>query len=294
MSDFDLIITSRQRDIGGFMVRRLLPYVQRRMVGPYIFFDHMGPSHFPPGKGMDVRPHPHINLATVTYLFAGAIHHRDSLGSNQLIEPGAINWMTAGHGIVHSERTPADLRATGGPTHGLQLWVALPEEHEEIDPSFDHYPASSVPYFEIEGGMCRLMVGSELGHKSPVKVLSPMFYLEVNLRPGAAFQFPLKERDGAVYVLEGELTSSRGQILKSYEMGVFKTSPDVTLKSTTSSKFVLIGGEPLGERHLDWNFVSSSKERLAEVREEWSSFGPRKESSRFKPIPGDDKEYIPL
>ncbi len=293
MSALDRVITSRQRDIGGFFVRRLLPFAARRMVGPFIFFDHMGPANFSPGKGMDVRPHPHIGLSTVTYLFEGVIQHKDSLGYDQPIEPGAINWMTAGRGVVHSERSPEAQRLTGGPLHGIQLWVALPEAFEEGSPSFHHHPASTLPRWKEGGVDLTLLLGKAFGHESPVKVHSPLIYLEAQMPKGSRLHFPTHGMESAAYVVEGSVLLN-GQQLSAYEMGIPEPQEDLQLEAAADSRVMLIAGAPLGERFIDWNFVSSSKERLAEARAEWAAFGPRKESTRFRPVPGDDKEFIPL
>lgn len=286
------VITSRERDLGGFTVRRILPYMSRRMVGPFIFFDHMGPAEFPPGQGIDVRPHPHINLATVTYLFRGRIQHRDSLGSDRVIEPGAINWMTAGRGIVHSERTPADTRKFGGPLDGIQCWVAVPEEAEETEPSFDHHPADSLPDFEQDGARVRLLLGTLFNQKSPVKVHSDIFYAETFLKPGASLRVPGGEREAAAYVVEGKVEIA-GQEIEHCHMAIAKAGAYLEIRAKEEARVMLLGGKPLGRRYIFWNFVSSSKERLEQAKHEWRP-GPRTESARFLPIPGDDQEFIPL
>ncbi|MGZ5280448.1 MAG: pirin family protein, partial [Pseudobdellovibrionaceae bacterium] len=200
-----MIIKAREKDLGGFSVRRILPYATHRMVGPFIFFDHMGPAEFAPGEGMDVRPHPHINLATVTYLFEGKIRHRDSLGSDQLIEPGAINWMTAGRGIVHSERTPDDVRTAGGRMNGIQCWVALPEEFEEVNPSFHHHPARTLPEFTKDDVSFKLLLGKAFGHESPVRIHSKLFYIDVRIPKGSQFTLPHENQEAALYLIEGQL-----------------------------------------------------------------------------------------
>lgn len=291
MKSVQMIITSRERDIGGFTVRRILPYATHRMVGPFIFFDHMGPAEFKPGDGMDVRPHPHINLATVTYLFDGTIRHRDSLGSDQLIEPGAINWMTAGRGIVHSERTPDDKRKVGMRINGIQLWVALPKEHEETDPSFTHYPKSTLPEFEHEESFVKLLIGSLFGNRSPVKVHSDLFYAEVQIKKGQTFNFKVDGRESAAYVVEGKI-EVEGQTASSCNMIVAQGTSDMQLFARENSKVMLLGGSPVGPRKIFWNFVSSSQERIEECKKEWAK-GPGN-SSRFGLIPGDDSEFIPL
>lgn len=285
-----LHIKGRERDLGGFKVRRVLPYLTHKMVGPFIFFDHMGPADLPPGHAMDVRPHPHINLATVTYLFEGVIEHRDSLGSDQLIEPGAINWMTAGRGIVHSERTPDPLRAKSQRLNGIQLWVALPEAEEERAPSFSHHAADSLPYFEWDGVRGKLLLGKAFGVESPVPVLSDMLYAEVQLSPGQAMRIPQEGRELAVYVAEGRITVDDGQA-EAYTMVVVRG--DLVFSTDSGARVMVLGGKSIGPRFIEWNFVSSRKERIEEVKAEWAK-GPRKDSSRFPPIPGDDQEFIPL
>lgn len=292
MEKIEMIITSRERDIGGFTVRRLLPYVSRRMVGPFIFFDHMGPAEFKPGAGMDVRPHPHIHLATVTYLFEGQIRHRDSLGSDQLIKPGDINWMTAGRGIVHSERTPDDLRASGCRMDGIQLWVALPGEVEETDPSFVHHPSESLPEFLIGDVHLKLLLGSAFGFKSPVAVHSELFYLESRFQKGSQLSLPASKLEVAFYVVEGQVSIDDKPIAQN-SMVIVKADCQLDINALEPSKVMIIGGQPVGERFIFWNFVSSSKDRIEEAKQEWLS-GPYEESGRFHPIPGDDKEFIPL
>ena len=283
-----MIIRAREKDLGGFSVRRVLPYASHRMVGPFIFFDHMGPAEFKPGKGMDVRPHPHINLATVTYLFEGKIQHRDSLGSNQSIEPGAINWMTAGRGIVHSERTPDLERKNGMKINGIQLWVALPKEFEEIEPEFSHHPKETLPEFKIGKALAKLLLGKAFGQQSQVPVHSDLFYLEIKLPKGESLSLNVEGRESAVYIVDGKVTVSGEQVIAT-EMYVGK---DLVIEALEDSRFMALGGSPVGERFIYWNFVSSSKERLEEVKRDWSLFP--KSGSRFHTVPGDDKEFIPL
>ena len=292
-SAIETIIVSRERDIGGFSVRRLLPYVSRRAVGPFVFFDHMGPAEFPPGQGIDVRPHPHINLATVTFLFEGVIQHRDSLGSNQAIEPGAVNWMTAGRGIVHSERTPAEARARGGRLNGIQLWVALPEEREEGAPSFVHHPKSNLPEFSVGDVKCKLLLGAAFGRSSPVAIDSDLFYLQARVPRGARFEFPVaRDHESALYAVAGCVRVGDQQI-DATSMAIGKTGRALEIEALEDAHLMLIGGRALGPRELFWNFVSSSRERLEAAKREWAP-GPREASARFKPIPGDDREFIPL
>lgn len=291
MEKISLIIPSREKDLGGFSVRRILPYASRRMVGPFIFFDHMGPAEFAPGEGMTVRPHPHIHLATVTYLFEGKIHHRDSLGSDQLIEPGAINWMTAGHGIVHSERTPETLKASGSHLNGIQCWVALPEEFEESQPSFQHHPSEGLPEFEIDGIRLKLLLGSAFNHRSPVKTHSDLFYLDVFFPKGSQLELPCDGREGAVYLVSGKVAIG-GVTLDPYSMAVGQVGEPLRVKADEDSRCMLLGGKAIGERFIYWNFVSSSKGSLEIAKAAWAK-GPGN-TSRFPVVPGDEQEFIPL
>ena len=282
------ILTARTRPIDGFEVVRLLPAIERRLVGPFIFFDHFGPAQLPPGQGFDVRPHPHINLATVTYLFEGSLFHRDSLGNAQAITAGAINWMTAGRGIVHSERTPPELRRTGSRMHGLQLWVALPRAAEESDPSFVHYPADALPELNIEGVAIRVLVGSAFGITSPVAVLSPTVYLEIRLPPLGRLELPADYRERGLYVVQGEIgcggTQAGQQRMLVFAHGV----TPVVRAGGEGAHVMLVGGASLdGPRHIWWNFVSSSKERIEQAKADWRE-------GRIGVIPGDDQEFIPL
>jgi redox-sensitive bicupin YhaK (pirin superfamily) len=283
------LIDARTVDLGGFTVGRVLPALQRRTVGPFVFFDHMGPAAFAPGAGLDVRPHPHINLATVTYLFEGEILHRDSIGSEQVIRPGAINWMTAGRGIAHSERTPSDLRKAGSAAHGLQLWVALPREHEESEPTFHHHRADSLPSHEDAGSRVRVLVGTAFGMTSPVRTFSPMFYVEAFLPAGGRLPLPAPRDypERAAYVVAGSVGWGVERIAKG-QMMVFDPSVTEVLEAETPAHVILIGGAPLdGPRHIWWNFVSSSPERIERAKADW-------QSGRFGKIPGDDQEFIPL
>jgi redox-sensitive bicupin YhaK (pirin superfamily) len=284
----ELEIAGRQRDLGdGFSVRRLLPSQERRMVGPFIFADHMGPLELLPGHALDVRPHPHVNLATVTYLFAGEILHRDSLGTEQLIRAGELNWMTAGRGIVHSERTPAQLRKTGGAVHGMQLWVALPTDKEEIDASFQHHSAESLPLVERSGVRLRIIAGSAFGARAPVELLSPLFYVEADIDRGADLRLPDEHRERAAYVVEGGV-SVAGKTYRPGVLVVFKPDMPVTMRALEPARVLLLGGAPLdGERHIWWNFVSSRKERIERAKDDWRN-------RRFAIVPGDENEFIPL
>ncbi len=269
---------------GGFTVKRLLPAAARAAVGPFIFFDHFGPVEAGPEDEHDVRPHPHIGLATVTYLFEGAMQHADSTGVVQRIEPGAVNWMTAGSGIVHSERTPADLRGRNRRSHGLQLWVALPAEDEELPCSFAHTPAAELPELEVGGARVRVLIGSAFGASSPVVVRSPMLYLDVALAAGDAFPLPLAE-ERALYVVEGAVELD-GQALAPHSMTLLAADEEPLLSASSEARAVLIGGAPLGHRFLWWNFVSSRKERITQAADDW-------EAGRFAPVPGET-EFIPL
>ena len=288
MATVQQVITGRPRDLGGFAVRRVLPAAALRTVGPFIFFDHMGPAHFAPGAGVDVRPHPHIGLATVTYLFAGEFMHRDSLGTAQLIRPGDVNWMVAGRGIVHSERTPPESRsAEGGATlHGIQTWIALPRDAEEVEPSFAHHPAASLPEVRGEGWAMRLIAGTAFGLRAPAAVFSPMFYVAATLESGAVIELPLEHAERAAYVAEGavEIAGERRQV---GEMPVFEPGAAVAIRALAPSRVMLLGGAPLdGPRHVWWNFVSSSLERIELAKVDWAE-------ERFAPVPGDP-ERIPL
>jgi redox-sensitive bicupin YhaK (pirin superfamily) len=254
------------------------------MVGPFIFFDEMGPATMKSGEVMSVRPHPHINLATVSYLFEGSIMHRDSTGAAQVIEPGAINWMVAGRGIVHSERTPADEVFSERRLHGIQLWVALPTEHEETEPMFHHHPKASLPAWERDGARVRLLLGSALGERSPVPVFSEMLYLDVELQAGARWQLP-EAAERAVYMVSGKATIG-GSAVTSKSMAVLSTGA-AELVASEDSRLMVIGGEPMGERHIWWNFVSSRKERIEEAKTQWRE-------RRFPLVPGDQRERVEL
>ena len=280
------IIDGRARDLGGFFVSRLLPSKAVRSVGPFVFFDHMGPATFVPGTGIDVRPHPHIGLATVTYLFEGEIVHRDNLGFVQPIRPGAINWMTAGRGIAHSERTGRALRETGSRLHGLQLWVALPKTHEETEPAFVHHPAESLPQLAVDGVLLRVLAGRAYGATSPVHTLSPLFYVEAKMPEGTRLSVPSEHVERAGFVVEGEIECD-GEPIAAPRMIVFRRGAESALSARTNAHVMLLGGDPLdGERHLWWNFVSSSAERIEQAKRDWAE-------DRFAPIPGET-ERIPL
>jgi redox-sensitive bicupin YhaK (pirin superfamily) len=281
----ELVIEPICKDLGGFSVRRVLPSAARKLVGPFIFFDEMGPAQFAPGEGMNVRPHPHIGLATVTYLFEGEILHRDSLGFVQPIEPGAVNLMTAGRGIVHSERTDAALLAKPRPLHGIQTWMALPLDKEEIEPAFEHYPADVMPMWEGDGAMVRVIIGRAYGVESPVRTYAETTYLHVDLVEGAAIDLPSGVEELGVFVVSGEVQVGDCGLVEG-KMAVLRRGATVTLRATVTSRLVVIGGEPMEDREIWWNFVSSRGERIAQAKDDWRE-------SRFAHVPGDD-EFIPL
>lgn len=280
------ILHGQSQDLGGFSVRRLLPHQAQRAVGPWVFFDHMGPAQFPPGEGINVRPHPHINLATVTYLFAGEILHRDSLGSVQAIRPGDLNLMIAGRGIVHSEREIEAAKQQARQLHGLQLWLALPDAAEEIEPEFIHYPAASLPALNVNQVPVRVLIGQAYGMTSPVKTLSPTLYVEANLKLGQTLTLPEQTDELAVYVASGHLQIGE-QILDTYTLTAFEQAEQRELKALADSRIAFIGGATLGKRYMWWNFVSSRKERIEQAKLEW-------QERRFPLVPGDEQEFIPL
>jgi len=281
----DLVIQPRTRDLDGFSVRRVLPFAKRRMVGPWLFFDHMGPTAFAAGQGIDVLPHPHINLATVTYLFEGEILHRDSVGSHQVIRPGDINLMVAGRGIAHSERESPAVRSRDHRLHGLQLWHALPVDDEETEPAFLHYPAADLPDFSDNGVALRVLIGSAFGHTSPVKTFSETLYAEARLSAGQSLTVPETD-ELAVYVVAGGIDID-GETIASATMAVLEQRSTPTLQATQDSHLILIGGAPLGERFMDWNFVSSRKARLEQAKSDWSE-------GRFAKVVGDETAFTPL
>lgn len=268
----DLILTGHDKDLGGgFRVRRLLPAVQRQAVGPFVFFDHFGPVTLAPGASHDVRPHPHIGLATVSYLFDGAIMHRDSLGFEQRITPGAINWMTAGRGIVHSERAPLDLKSTTYVNHGIQLWAALPREFEEVAPDFEHTPTEAIPSLVLAGTGVRVLIGEAFGRKSPVRTFAPTLYLDVQLEAGQAFELPPLAQELAVYAVDGDITID-AQRLPAHGLAVLAPGVAVTLLAGQATRLMVIGGDALdGHRFMWWNFVSSRKERIVQASRDWEA-----------------------
>ena len=273
------------QDLGGFEARRLLPSERLTTVGPFIFFDHLGPALFPPGKGVDVRPHPHINLATVTYLFEGALMHRDSLGVVQEIRPGEVNWMTAGRGIVHSERSPERERSSDARLHGIQTWVALPEDAEETEPSFYHYSADDIPRWEGNGATVVPIVGEVNGLVSPVKTFSPILYLDLQLSPNSSFTLTASHSERAIYSATSGL-SVDGRSLEQHRLAVLEFDGPIEISSSSGGRCMVIGGEPLGTRYKWWNFVSSRQERIEQAKLDWKQ-------KRFASVP-DEVEFIPL
>lgn len=282
----EMVIAPRSRDLGGFEVRRALPHADRRMVGPFIFFDQMGPARFTPGQGMDVRPHPHIGLATVTYLFDGRVMHRDSEGNALEITPGAMNLMTAGSGIVHSERSPAAARAAGDNLYGIQSWIALPKASEEVPASFQHFDEAELPVVEDAGVHARIIGGRAFGAVSPVTTHSDWLYVELILQPGASAPLDADHEERGVYVVEGEIEVA-GERFEGPQLLIFRPGDAITLKATRPARLMLLGGASMdGPRHIWWNFVSSSKERIEQAKADWKA-------GRFPLVPGET-EFIPL
>ena len=290
-SDIDgvqAIVLPSVRDVDGFTVRRALPSAHRRMVGPFIFFDLLGPAVLAAGDGFDVRPHPHIGLATVTYQMTGEVIHRDNLGAVQAIRPGEVNWMTAGSGIVHSERTPASVRRDGGSLYGIQAWVALPKALEETAPAFFHHAAEEIPAFDAEGVSLSLLAGTSDGLTSPVATLSDMVYADVSLAAKARYRVPADHVERAIYVLAGsvEVVGQTGSF-EAHELVIFRPGREIVLRARSEARFMLIGGEPFPEaRHVYWNFVSSSMDRIEQAKADWRE-------RRFPSVPGEH-EFIPL
>ena len=283
----ELTLLPSTHDIGGFKVHRTLPHRERTMVGPFLFFDQMGPAHLPPGEGMDVRPHPHINLATVTYLFDGAIGHRDSLGTEIVIRPGAVNLMTAGHGIVHSERSPGDERADGPALSGIQTWLALPDGREEIDPAFEHVPAGDLPIVEGAGVNARVIMGSLWGKSAPTTTYAGTIYADIALAAGASVPIDADADERAIYLVEGDAVLE-GVPLEPQKLYVLRPGIAATLRTTGGARAMLAGGDAFKTpRHVWWNFVSSSRERIEEARRAWMA-------REFPVVPGDEIEWIPI
>jgi redox-sensitive bicupin YhaK (pirin superfamily) len=274
-------------DLGGFKVHRVLPSRERTMVGPFIFVDEFGPARLEPGQAMDVRPHPHVNLATVTYLFEGAVEHRDSIGSHQVIEPGAINLMTAGRGIVHSERSPQTVRASGGSLYGMQTWLALPDGREEVDPAFDHVPGDGLPYVQDGGARARVLMGTLWGATAATPQHSPTIYADIELDAGSSLPIDSDAEERAVMLVAGDAKVD-GQALELFTLYVLKPDHSTRLTSGSGARAMLMGGQAFTTpRHVFWNFVSSSRDRINQAKEDWKA-------QRFPLIPGDDQEFIPL
>ncbi len=282
------LIVPRASDIGGFSVRRALPTRDRRLVGPFIFFDRMGPAILKAGEALDVKPHPHIGLSTVTYLFDGEIKHRDSLGTEVVVRPGDINLMTAGRGIVHSERTPENLRGHPLSMSGLQTWLALPDNKEEIAPDFSHTEREAMPLIDIAGATGRVVIGDFAGLRSPVRTFTDTLYADLSLTPGAKFPFPADHEERAIYILSGSLEVA-GDVFAANQLLAFRAGDDITLKGGVDGcHIMLFGGAALNSRrYIWWNFVSSSKERIEQAKEEWRT-------GRFDIVPGDEDEFVPL
>jgi redox-sensitive bicupin YhaK (pirin superfamily) len=283
----ELMVIPNAKDIGGFQVRRALPTAKRRLVGPFIFFDRMGPAILRAGQALDVRPHPHIGLSTVTYLFDGKIRHRDSLGTEMVIQPGDVNLMTAGRGIVHSERTPEELRGAPMSVSGLQTWLALPDDKEEVAPVFENTAALRLPEIDAEGVNGRVIIGDFQGLRSPVRADSETLYADLRLAPGASVKIPPDAEERAIYTLEGEVSIS-GDVFPAERLLVFRPGDEIVVSSEAGAHFMLFGGASLGsKRYIWWNFVSSSKERIEQAKQEWKT-------GRFDIVPGDEEEFIPL
>jgi redox-sensitive bicupin YhaK (pirin superfamily) len=293
VDSIETLIIPRARDLGGFEVRRALPAPKRQMVGPFIFFDQMGPAEFLTGQGIDVRPHPHIGLATVTYLFRGEFQHRDSLGSDQMIYPGAVNWMIAGRGVTHSERTSAETRRNPSSLFGIQTWVALPEGAEDDAAAFEHVGKDALPYLQSEGVKARLVLGTAWGERVPVKTFTEMFYADAELAPGAKVPLPDGHEDRGLYVVSGSVTIA-GQSFEAMQMMTFRPGDRITVAAgPEGARLMLLGGETLGgPRYIWWNFVASSKERIEAAKEAWRQGDWA--HGRFRLPPGDDAEFIPL
>jgi len=281
-----VLLKPHVRDLGDFTVRRILPGHPKKLVGPFIFFDHLGPATFAPGTGIDVRPHPHIGLATVTYLFEGAFMHRDSLGVVQRIEPGDVNWMTAGGGIVHSERTPPDLRASGTRMHGIQTWVALPRKHEAMAPGFEHHPKSALPTLSNPGVTLRLIAGTAFGLRSPTTTYSPMFYAALELASGATFMLDPEHTERAVYAASGAVLID-GNALPEAHMAYLDPGAPVRIEARSAAQVMLLGGDPMdGDRDIWWNFVASDRASIERAKTRWKN-------GEFAMVPGET-EFIPL
>lgn len=283
----EIVLRGHPKDVDGFSVSRVLPSLQRKHLGPFCFFDHLGPSELPQGRGLDVRPHPHIGLATVTYVIEGEIVHRDSLGFEQSIRPGAVNWMTSGRGITHSERTSQELRQSGSRLHVAQLWVALPQAHEEMAPEFHHHPSSTLPELRVGEATLRVLAGSAYGLTSPVRVFSPIFYVEAHLPAGSRVSLPEGYSERGAYVMSGRVRHGN-ELLEPRALAIFRPEGAPVIEAELESRVLLLGGEPPdGPRFIEWNFVSSSRERIEQAKREW-------QAGQFPKVPGDEIEFIPL
>jgi redox-sensitive bicupin YhaK (pirin superfamily) len=282
----EMVIPSQRRDLGGFEVGRVLPFAKKRMIGPFVFLDHIGPARFASGQGIDVRPHPHIGLSTVTYLFEGSIFHQDSLGYREAIMPGEVNWMTAGRGITHSERTDPALRQSGQAMHGMQAWVALPVENEEVEPAFFHHGPKDLPTYAEDGLSGRLIAGSAFGATAGVQTHSPMFYLHWEMQAGARAALPTGHAERAAFVARGTVEAD-GQAFGDGELIVFAPGADAVIEAKTAATVMLLGGEPLGHRYIWWNLVSHSLDRIEAAKADWKA-------GRFALPPQDNQEFIPL
>jgi len=289
----ETVIIPRARDLGGFEVRRALPAPRRQMVGPFIFFDQAGPAEFLTGQGIDVRPHPHIGLGTVTYLYEGEFEHRDSLGTHQMIYPGEVNWMVAGQGVTHSERTSEATRKGQSSLFGIQTWIALPESHEDTAPSFEHHGKGALPLLEGEGKQVRLILGTAWGEKAPVTMHSETFYADVILQPGAKLPLPDDHEDRGLYITQGSIEIA-GDVFEAGRMMVFRPGDAITVTAgAQGARLMALGGETMnGPRHIWWNFVASSQERIEEAKAAWAAGDWQQ--GRFQLPPGDDQEFIPL
>lgn len=279
------IISPKARDLGGFSVKRILPSRGMKAVGPWVFFDHMGPATFAAGDGINVRPHPHIGLATVTYLFEGQIQHKDSLGTDVAVLPGDINLMVAGHGIVHSERQTTAVTKQSHHVHGLQLWLALPQSHEQCEPAFHHYDSTSLPNVNFDGGQAKLLIGSAFGQSSPVITFSETLYAEIQLNQGASLQLPDVE-ELALYIVQGDLAIAN-ITMADHHMAVFSNDKNLTVTAQSDTRLVIIGGASLGPRYIDWNFVATDKNLIETAKQRW-------QQQQFPSIPGDADDFIPL
>lgn len=283
----EIVVEPSSKDLGGFRVRRALPSIKKRMVGPFVFLDHMGPARFEADQGIDVRPHPHIGLATLTYLVEGSVFHRDTLGSAQNIIPGDVNWMTAGRGIAHSERSSPESRRTARQMTGVQSWIALPQAHEETAPGFFHHAGSSLPVLTDKGLQVRVIAGSAYGETSQVRVFSDTLYVDAGIDAGAELPLPMDTIERCVYILSGSIEIA-GETFEEHRLLIFRPGDAISIRALTPARIIIAGGEPVdGDRHLWWNFVSSSKERIEQAKADWKA-------RKFGLIPGDAEEFIPL